>query len=111
MLGISLGLLAFSILIATQLDVELMAADDQGEVSITVEFRPGLMTENVDSVLKEIEAVIAEDSNLESYMTSYGGGRGSSTSATISAQLKDDRSMETAEVAELWQQELSGIQN
>ena len=110
-LGISLGLLAFSILIATQLDVELMAADDQGEVSITVEFRPGLMTENVDSVLKEVEAVIAEDSNLESYMTSYGGGRGSSTSATISAQLKDDRSMETAEVAELWQQELSGIQN
>ena len=110
-LGISLGLLAFSILIATQLDVELMAADDQGEVSITVEFRPGLMTENVDSVLKEIEEVIAENSNLESYMTSYGGGRGSSTSATISAQLKDDRSMETAEVAELWQQELSGIQN
>ena len=110
-LGISLGLLAFSILIATQLDVELMAADDQGEVSITVEFRPGLMTENVDSVLKEVEAVIAEDSNLESYMTSYGGGRGSSTSATISAQLKDDRSMETAEVAKLWQQELSGIQN
>ena len=103
--------LGFSILIATQLDVELMAADDQGEVSITVEFRPGLMTENVDSVLKEIEAVIAEDSNLESYMTSYGGGRGSSTSATISAQLKDDRSMETAEVAKLWQQELSGIQN
>ncbi|HJB08312.1 MAG TPA: efflux RND transporter permease subunit [Candidatus Enterocloster faecavium] len=110
-LGISIGLLAFSLFIATKLDVELMAADDQGEVTVSVEFRPGLMTEHVDSILREIEAVIAEDSNLESYMTSYGGGRGSSASASINAQLKDDRDMETADVAEAWQKELSRIRN
>ena len=109
-MGISIGLLAVSFYLASQLGMELMASDDQGEIRISVDTRPGLITENVDTVLKEIEAVIAEDPNLDSYMTTYGGGMGSS-SATISAYLKDDRDMETADVAELWQQQLAGIKN
>ena len=109
-MGISVGLLAVSFYLASQLGMELMASDDQGEIRISVDTRPGLITENVDTVLKEIEAVIAEDPNLDSYMTSYGGGM-SSSSATISAYLKDDRDMETADVAQAWQQQLAEIKN
>ena len=109
-MGISVGLLAVSFYLASQLGMELMASDDQGEIRISVDTRPGLITENVDTVLKEIEAVIAEDPNLDSYVTSYGGGM-SSSSATISAYLKDDRDMETADVAQAWQQQLAEIKN
>ena len=111
-LGVSLGLLAFSLLIATKLDMELMASDDQGEVSISVDTRPGLITEKVDAILQEIEQVIVQTPNLESYMTSYGGSSlMGGSSASITAYLKDDRDMSTSEVANLWKQELSEIKN
>ena len=111
-LGVSLGLLAFSLLIATKLDMELMASDDQGEVSISVDTRPGLITEKVDAILQEIEQVIVQNPNLESYMTSYGGSSlMGGSSASITAYLKDDRDMSTSEVANLWKQELSEIKN
>ena len=111
-LGVSLGLLAFSLLIATKLDMELMASDDQGEVSISVDTRPGLITEKVDAILQEIEQVIVQNPNLESYMTSYGGSSlMDGSSASITAYLKDDRDMSTSEVANLWKQELSEIKN
>ena len=111
-LGVSLGLLAFSLLIATKLDMELMASDDQGEVSISVDTRPGLITEKVDAILQEIEQVIVQNPNLESYMTSYGGSSlMGGSSASITAYLKDDRDMSTSEVANLWKQELSEMKN
>ena len=89
-----------------------MASDDQGEVSISVDTRPGLITEKVDAILQEIEQVIVQNPNLESYMTSYGGSSlMGGSSASITAYLKDDRDMSTSEVANLWKQELSEIKN
>lgn len=109
---ISIALLVFSLFLAKQLDTELMSSDDQGQITISVETRPGLDTVKVDDILLEIEAIIAQDTNLDSYMTQYGGGgvRGGS-SASISAYLKDDREMKTKDVADLWSQELGEIQN
>lgn len=109
---ISIGLLAFSLYLGTKLQTELMASDDQGEISISVETRPGLITDRVDEITKEIEAVIVQSPDLDSYMTRFGGGgvRGGS-SASISAYLKDDRDMETDEVVALWKQQLGDIQD
>lgn len=109
---VTIGLLAFSFFVAGRLDVELMGSDDQGEIEITVDIRPGLITDKIDDVLKEVEAVITKEPNLESYLTSYGGGMMSdNTSATIYAYLIDHRDQETAAVARQWRQELSGIKN
>ena len=109
---ISIGLLLFSCFLATKLDMELMASDDNGEITVSVDTRPGLMTENADAILREIEAIIAQDSNLDSYMTSYGGGGISSgNSATINAYLKDDRDMETADVVKKWKKDLADVRN
>ena len=91
-MGVTVGLLAFSLFLASRLDVELMGSDDQGEIEITVEIRPGLNTDRIDEVLREVEAVIAGDPNLDSYLT-------------------DERDLETAAVASQWRQELSGIKN
>ncbi len=55
--------------------MELMAADDEGEITVTVDTRPGLQSEKVDEILKQVEAIISQDENLDSYMTSYGSSR------------------------------------
>lgn len=108
----SIALLIFSLFLAKQLDMELMASDDQGQVSISVETRPGLETEKVDDILKQIEAIILQHEDLESYITEYGGGgiRGGS-SASITAYLLDKRKMDTKDVADQWTKELAEIQN
>lgn len=109
---ISIGLLVFSLFLATKLDMELMGSDDNGEITISVDTRPGLMAEKADEILRQIEEVIVQDSNLESYMTSYGGGGiRSGDSATISAYLKDNRDMETVDVVKLWKKQLSDVRN
>lgn len=107
---VSLSLLSVSLLMATQLKLELMASDDQGEITIEVETRPGLTVAKVDQVLMEVEKIIVQTQDLESYMTTYGGGGiRSSDAASITAYLKKDRTMETTEVVDLWKQELADL--
>ena len=51
----------FSLFLATKLDMELMGSDDNGEITISVDTRPGLMTEKADEILREIEGIIVQD--------------------------------------------------
>ena len=111
-MGISAALLIVSFQLAGQLDTELMASDDNGQVSISIETRPGLETAKVDEILKQVEEIIMQHEDLESYMTtSNGGGMMSGSSSSITAYLKDDRKMETTEVATQWKRELQDIPN
>ncbi len=108
----SLGLLVFSLFLATKLGFELMPSVDQGQISISVDMRPGLTLEKADGLLKQIEDYIVQDENLDSYSLSYGGsglGSLSGSSASISAYLKDDRTMETKDVARAWKRHLTGL--
>lgn len=111
-MGISIVLLLISFYLATQLKTELMASDDEGEVSITVEMRPGVVNAEIDKVLMEIEEIITRHEDLDSYMAdSGGGGMMSSGSSSITAYLKKNRRMSTQEVAAQWKQELSSVAN
>lgn len=110
-MAVSVGLLLLSFFLAFQLDTELMASDDNGQVTISVETRPGLNTEEVDNVLRQIEAVIVQHEDLDSYMTTSGGSSMLGGDSSIIAYLKDDRKMETTEVASQWKKELEDIPN
>lgn len=112
-MGLSVLLLAASLFLATRLGMELMASDDQGEISITVETRPGMETAKIDEVLKQVEAVIIQHQDLDAYMTTSGGNGMMTTggSSTITAYLKDDRSMSTGDVVRQWRKELGNISN
>ena len=112
-MAVSLGLLAFAIVLAGKLDVELMGSDDQGVIRISVDVRPGVVTEKVDQVVREAEAVIANHPDLESYTVSYGGegGMSNSSSVSIRVHLRDERKMETREVVKQWKRELAGIRD
>ncbi|MDO4327912.1 MAG: efflux RND transporter permease subunit [Lachnospiraceae bacterium] len=107
---ISVLLLAAAFQLAGQLDTELMASDDKGQVSIVVETRPGLKTASIDKIVKQVENIIVQHQDLDAYMTSAGGnGMMSGDSASITAYLKDDRKMSTEEVAAQWKKELQDI--
>lgn len=104
----SVVLLVLSFMMAGQLGMELMVADDPGIIGITVETQPGLTVDRVNDVLVKVEDYITKDEDLDSYMLSYGssglsmGGSG----ASITAYLKDDKSRETDEILKEWKREL-----
>lgn len=106
----SVLLLIGSIMLASTLTIELMPSDDQGEIAITVDTRPGTETSKIEPVLNEVEDIIRKDSNLDHYRTEFSGGNGNS-SATISASLKDDRTMKTKDVVNKWKKELEDVTN
>ena len=101
----SVVLLVISFLLAGQLGFELMAATDGGEISMTIETKPGLKIEELDKILQQVEKLVAEDEDVESYMLSYGSSGlsmdgGSDT--TLTAYLKDDRKRSTDQVINEW---------
>ncbi len=108
----SVVLLVFSLILATQLGMELIPLPDEGTVSISVETRPGLNLEQVNEILTKVEEYIAADENTASYMVSYGAsglGLTSGSAGTVTAYLKDDRKLETEEVIDKWKAPLAAI--
>ena len=102
--------LLFSFFIAKFLRVEMMAEDDQGQISITAEVKPGMTIDKVDNIMKQIEDIISQQGDVESYITLAGSsGLSMSSDPNITVYLKKDRKMETDEVVRLWKQQLGGI--
>ena len=64
----SVLLLLFSFFLARFLRMELMAEDDQGQISITAEVKPGMKIDKVDRVMKQIEDIISQQEDVESYI-------------------------------------------
>jgi len=105
----SVALLALSLYLATQIDMELMPMTDDGIIAISAETQPGLTIDKIDEIGSRIEEYVAQDPDVESYQLSYGssglslmGGSG----ITVTAYLKEDRSRETSEVLEEWEDEM-----
>ena len=105
-MGVSVLILAVTVLLASRMETELMTADDTGTVRVSIETRPGLLTEKVNGALDEAEAIVAASDQVDSYMLRYNNDSGS-----LTAYLRDDRTMDTEEVAEFWQKEMDNIEN
>ena len=103
---VSVGLLIATVVLASGMETELMTADDTGTVSVSIETRPGLKQERVEEALALAESIVASSDQVDTYMLRFNGDSGS-----ISAYLKDDRTMETQEVADLWQSLMDEIEN
>ena len=58
--------------------------------------------------------MVAEDENLDYYLLTYGGSGlslGSGSAVSISAYLKDDRTLSTDEVIDQWMEQTGEIEN
>ncbi len=108
----TVGLTVFSLFLATKLNTELMASDDNGQVSVSIDTRPGLKDSEVEKILLEVEQIVSADSDVDSYMTrSSGGGPMGGGTASVTAYLKDDRQLSTEDVANKWKTEMADIDN
>ena len=105
-MGVSVLILAATLILAGNMQTELMTADDTGTVSVSIETRPGLRQEKIEGALNEAEAIVAASDQVDSYVLRY-----NQESGTITAYLKEDRTMDTEDVADLWQSEMDGIEN
>lgn len=106
----SVLLLVFSFFLTKFLRMELMAEDDQGQITITAEVKPGMKIEKVDNIMKQVEEIVTQQPDVESYFTMAGSsGLSMSSDPNVTVYLKKDRKMETDEVVKLWKQQLSGI--
>lgn len=102
----SVGIIVATVFLASGMQTELMTADDTGTVSVSIETRPGLITEQADAILAEAESIVADHEDVESYMLRYNNDEG-----TITAYLKDDREMSTDEVVSQWENEMADLEN
>ncbi len=102
----SVGIIVATVFLASGMQTELMTADDTGTVSVSIETRPGLITEQADAILAEAESIVAAHEDVESYMLRYNNDEG-----IITAYLKDDRKMSTDEVVSQWENEMADLEN
>lgn len=110
---ISVALLLCSFMLATQLSMELMPSGNDGSISVKIETRPGFNIESIDKVLMEVEEIVANDKNIESYMVTYGGSGISlkaNSEATLTAYL-DDKVKEPEAVINSWKDSMNTIKN
>ena len=105
-MAVSAAMLAATFCLASGMRSELITSDDTGQIKIEIETRPGLIEEKTEDALARIEEIVSSNENVDSYMLRYQNQSGS-----VTAYLKDDRTEDTAQLAEQWQQELSDIEN
>ncbi|MCL1862393.1 MAG: efflux RND transporter permease subunit, partial [Defluviitaleaceae bacterium] len=98
--AITMGIMALSIVLAGFLNFELMPPIDDGIVSVSVTTRPGLNRENLDAILVEIEEMVAQHPDVNTFSLTSGSG-----GSSVSAFLRSDRDMSTAAVVEQWRLE------
>ncbi len=94
---VSVLLLVVSLVMASFLNMELMPSADEGMVGVTVNFRSGTSLEKKDAVMRQWEQIAAEHPDVVGYSITV-----DSTTASMTASLKKDREMSTAEVVDAW---------
>lgn len=105
-------LLVGSFMLAGKLGFELMPETDQGTISVTAKVKPGLKIEEVDKILQNLESIITSEEDLKSYTLTYGGSGvslDSSSDATLTAYLKDERKLSTKQVMNKWKKEMNQL--
>ena len=109
---ISVLLLVVSVVLALQLKSELIPNIDEGTVSISVETKPGLKTDEIDSILRQVESIVADNPDTDYYTLSSGGsGISLGDSSSLSVHLKKEREHTTDEMVTLWRHEMASILN
>lgn len=74
MVASAIACLAIAGFLFTQIDMELMPAGSTNTISVSVETRSGLDLENTNALMEEIESMISEDPDVESYSLRVSGG-------------------------------------
>jgi len=100
----SIGLVVASVLLAGTLDMELMPSSDEGIVQVSAAFRSGTTLEKEDAAISRWEQIAADEPDVQSYSVSISG-----SSAILTASLRKDRTLTTAQVVDKWNEIAAGM--
>lgn len=100
----AVGLIVLAVLLASTLNMELIPTADEGVVQVSAAFRSGTTLEKEDLAIQEWERIADEDENVANYTVTVSG-----SSATLTATLKKDRTLTTAEVVDNWNELAAGM--
>lgn len=89
-------------------NVELMPQTDEGQVAISVEFRPGMQLDVIDAKVREIEAFVAESPYISDYSAMVNEA---SANGTVEAYVADDCELATQEIVDEWTKTLKGYED
>ena len=106
--AVSIGLLAAALLMASQLDLDLMTSVDAGIVQVTIKTKPGLSVAAVNEAVADLEELAGNDENVDHYLLTYGSSGLSisgGSDVTLDAYLKDGSKLSTDQVIEKWRHE------
>lgn len=106
--AVSIGLLAAALLMASQLDLDLMTSVDEGIVQVTIKTKPGLSVAAVNEAVADLEELAGNDENVDHYLLTYGSSGLSisgGSDVTLDAYLKDGSKLSTDQVIEKWRHE------
>lgn len=100
---IAVVIFGVSAYMAQFINMELMPSSDEGRVSVSVNFRPGIRLEFMDETIRKIEAYVEQSPYIDDYNATLNE---TSTSGSVSAYVAEDSPLSTDEVVELFGKEL-----
>lgn len=97
LVSIAMLVISFAMVGSGAIPFELIPEVDQGQISLTIETKPGLKLSETDTLLRDLETMVQQCEDIQNYSLSASSG-----SATISAYLKGDRKTSTYDWVDIW---------
>ena len=97
--GIAFGLFALSIFLTQFLNTELMASTDEGQVALTVAFRPGIQLDEMNETVLKIEEFVKNSGEIEDFSATV---TQSSSEAVVNANVSSESKLSTAQIVDKW---------
>ena len=96
---VSIIMLVFTVFLATFIKTDLYAGTDEGNIEITMTFRPNLDLDTMDVEVKRIEDFVANSGVIKNYNCTV---TRTGSNATVSAHVRKELDIPTQEIVDDW---------
>ena len=103
----AVGIFIVSVFLFRFVNMELMGQTDEGQVSVSVNFRPGTKLDTVNAKVEELEQFVADSPYIDDYSTSV---TESDASGSINAYVADGCKLSTADIVDEWTKEVKSYE-
>ncbi len=103
----AVGIFIVSVFLFRFVNMELMGQTDEGQVSVSVNFRPGTKLDTVNAKVEELERFVADSPYIDDYSTSV---TESDASGSINAYVADGCRLSTADIVDEWTKEVKSYE-
>lgn len=115
--GVAAGAVVFAGLLWPYVGREQLPQTDTGNININVRLPIGTAVNVTDQIMRQVEQVLAGDTDIDTYIVGAGtgvglrggGGGGSPNNGSATVQLKENRKSKTSDVVKRLQQRLARV--